>query len=393
VSRRPANHERRTTKPTVSRTRIAIATWPRLDQDEWSLHHETELVKAALLYADSVELVSPGNHMLRSLEAYFGGPSDNLLELVNAVRDEDLARMGVADPGRLRASMEWARTVDRSALDPEGQDVLRAFEEQVAERAAETSRGILQMREQAGVAEIDEAVARGLVTFNDKITFAETNGVVQGVMREVERYLRDHSKLVLLDNDLADLASAMIKEGRLHPSPRAVANAGEAAVATGLIARLPAFPSAPMDELLDLRKDLADPLTRYRRAAEDLRAHLLSGPFDEQFPADVDAIWRTRVEPELVNIKEAMADHGLVREVLKHIGSDPKALLADAQELAGLTVLFGAMADIKSALITGAATAFKVGANALRLGLARQDDLKPTKRSDMFYLYELQRRL
>lgn len=68
-------------------------------------------------------------------------------------------------------------------------------------------------------------------------------------------------------------------------------HAEQAAVGSRLVARLPAFPGVPLDEILDLRCDLAAPLGRYRTAVVRLSDRLQAGPFDRDLPDEIDDLW------------------------------------------------------------------------------------------------------
>jgi hypothetical protein len=67
---------------------------------------------------------------------------------------------------------------------------------------------------------------------------------------------------------------------------------------------------------------LDKPLSRYRRKVSHLRGDLRTEPFDEHVEAEVDALWRAEVDPALSEIRQAMADHGLVRELIRTFGGD-----------------------------------------------------------------------
>jgi hypothetical protein len=111
-----------------------------------------------------------------------------------------------------------------------------------------------RLRVESGVAELEPALKAKFLRFNDRIQLGEgTDAEVQAFIQQLKRYLQDPNWFVLLDSEIASLARSMIKEEVVNPPQRAIGNAGEAVLGTGFLARLPAFPGAPMDELLDLR--------------------------------------------------------------------------------------------------------------------------------------------
>lgn len=190
---------------------------------------------------------------------------------------------------------------------------------------------------------------------------------------------------------MASLVRGLIAEGRLEPNRLALVNAGEAAVGSGLIARLPAFPEAPMDELLDLRNDLDDPLSRYRRSVAELAQRLRVGPFDAELQADIDHLYRAAVDPALRDLREGFAEHGLVREIVRHLATDVRGVVSGT---VGAVVLLGAasLADLNAWLTfasTAAGATLPPTAQALVETRHSQQELR---KYDLYYLYEIERR-
>jgi hypothetical protein len=88
-----------------------------------------------------------------------------------------------------------------------------------------------QMRVDSGLAELEPAVKKNLVRFNENIALDhEMDTVIWTFIEELKRYLLDPKWFVLLDSEIASLARALINEGHLKPPQRAISNAGEAAL-------------------------------------------------------------------------------------------------------------------------------------------------------------------
>src|SRR5438477_28816 len=81
---------------------------------------------------------------------------------------------------------------------------------------------------------------------------------------------------------------------------------------------------------VDLRRHLTAPLVRFRGEMGRLATEFEARSFDPGFSAEVEDAWRTRVEPALVDIREALAEHGLLREVASVALGDPRRLIAEA---------------------------------------------------------------
>lgn len=348
--RRP-RHPRQRTSPTVVRTHLAVITGVSNGGDTVSVHHEIELVKASLLYADTIEVLSLGNQIVREVNKFAAGDANNMWALLGALDDETLRHLGpnldvdtfrqvlpllAADPAALRA---FASLDPEMAQLSELADILDQSKEMANSSMVEMRQVTEQMRVDSGVAELETVLDQKLVRFNENVTIGEdTDAVIASFIDELKRYLQDPTRFVLLDATMASLARSLIDEGHVRLPERAVSNASEAVLGTGILARLPAFTTAPLDEVVDLRRDLDEPLGRYRRKVSRLRSELRTGPFDQHIEAEVDALWRNEVDPAIVEIRQAMADHGLVREILRSLSGNVSDFVKGVGLPAGVTV-------------------------------------------------------
>jgi hypothetical protein len=367
-------------------------------------------VKASLLYADSVEVLSLGGQMIREMNKFATGDGMNLYSLLQSL-DDDTLRPMIPDLDLkqfrqllpLLASLDAEQIRAIASADPE----LAEFSELAdivdgSHNAANTGMAEIRaytdrLRVESGVAELEPALRARFVRFNERIRLGEgTDAEIQAFIQQLKRYLQDPNWFVLLDTEIASLARSMINEGLVKPPQRVISNAGEAVLGTGFLARLPAFPGAPMDELLDLRRDLDEPLGRYRRKVSHLRSELRTEPFDEHIEAEIDAVCRTEVDPAIGEIRQAMADHGLVKEQLKAFAGDLGDFVKGRSIPTGLTIFSANVLDVGDVLAMGlnAAGAGMALAPAVAKGLlARADGRAKAKAHDLYYLYEVDRRL
>src|SRR5215211_2316056 len=92
-NRKPPRRDRKRTAQTVVGTRIAVVTAPANNGSTIGVQHEVELVKASLLYADSVEVLSLGGQMIREMNQFAAGDGMNLYSLLHSLDDETLHSM------------------------------------------------------------------------------------------------------------------------------------------------------------------------------------------------------------------------------------------------------------------------------------------------------------
>lgn len=391
------------TKPTVVRTHLAVIAGIKSNAQGPDLRKEVELVKASLLYADTIDVLSIGGVAVRQMLEFSKQDPSVMWQLLASLDDSTLEHLGVPDVAQARAVLPLL-----GLLDPDGVRTLAEASpelaplEQVAEELEQAQAGagesLRQMRalfehmsEASGVNELESVVDNKIVRFNERIVVSASKETLHTFLREFKRYLTDPNKFVLLDEEMASLARSMIREGMVQPPDRSMANAGEALLGTGLLARLPAFTSVPLAEVQDLRKDLDEPLSRYRRRVAQLRGQLRGTPFDKEVDAEVNAVWRHEVDPAIADIREAMAEHTLVREIvrsLRHNVGDVVKGWAPVGLGVGLATVGQVDAAVSAAIAT-AGMATQATVNALE---NRAEGLASVRAGDFYYLYEVDRR-
>ena len=72
--------------------------------------------------------------------------------------------------------------------------------------------------------------------------------------------------------------------------------------ASALMGRLPTFPLATVDEVLDIRKDLAPSLTRFRGAMVTIAKGFASSAWESDFEDEVHDAWVETVAPAIEQI-------------------------------------------------------------------------------------------
>ncbi len=396
-------------QPPPPKLRLAIATAPQSGDASVTLANDLRLVRSAVLYADEVELISPGVEMIGNVVALGNGSKQDVVAVLSSLDDLTLTRLGV-EPISLpqwRHALKLLGNMTPEALDAVSSLTGQSIPDEVRDAtnqaqnalatALEQFRGVAdQMTLDSGADELTLAMEAGLLRLSTPIVGdGDTDAFVARYMEKLRKLIQNPRVHLLLDELTGSLVRSMINGGRVEPSRLAVANAGEAAVGSGLIARLPAFDEAPLGEVLDLRKDLQDPLSRYRRSVAEMATRLRVGPFDSDLPADVDHLYVTEVQPAIADLREQLADHGLVREVGRHLGVSVEPLI---KGLAGSALALGAtsLADL-SAWVTAAASAAPAGIAAAQAAVSgvvsSREKSESLKRHDLFYLYEIDRRL
>lgn len=206
----------------------------------------------------------------------------------------------------------------------------------------------------------------------------------------VGEMLQDPTRHILFDSSSRHLADLLVRSKLYEPNALTMKRSASAAAGTGMIMRLPAFPDARLDELLDLRKDLRVPLLTYQVAANRLGASLNHRTYERESQAELDDIYRYEVAPSLERLQNEFIDHGLVREIARAYGTDRKTLITEG---AGVFIAFGGFISLASAATTAFGISLPLAIGALQGGKDFREQRRRLQTSDLYFLYEANRRL
>ncbi|WP_229568586.1 hypothetical protein [Rhodococcus sp. RDE2] len=200
--------------------------------------------------------------------------------------------------------------------------------------------------------------------------------------------LTDHSVHPLFDTTMSERVSALVESGRIRPSPLVVKHAGVAAAGTGLIQRLPVFPYAALDDVLDARDQLREPLSSYRKGMAEYAKKLGASPFDnDRLRAEIDDLWHDEVEIHLRNLYESLSATKLVFNAAKDALANTRAVVSGS--IAAASSICMGVADLTALTVAAVPSVAGVAATALK----SKDIANETARNDQFYyLLELNRR-
>lgn len=370
-----------------------------------SLAEDVRLVRSALLYADQVELISPGALMVGSLAAASQAGPVFLLDMLLHLDDQTMRHLGVEDPQQLRGAVEQLTTLQSlSRADKRGALGAQGARE-LSEALTELTAGLHQSSDDfadtahrlfvnAGAPELAEAADAGLLTLSETAfdLGASSDDMVAQYTRTLATLLADPRSHLMFDTSMAGLATSMINEGLVEPHPLAMDHAARVSTGTGLIVRLPAFPDAPMAEIIRTRNELFEPLIGYRGAVRRLAAQAQTSPLDPAHAVELDDLWRDHVVPELARLRADLSGTRIASNAALALGTDVKTLTsgvigpAVAMGIASITDLsnLAALGVGAAPLVAGAVT----HAAKEAVGAKRQ-----ARNQDLYYLLELDRTL
>lgn len=357
-------------------------------------------VKAAVMYGNEVDLYSPAAQMTSFLQDLIDTPAPTLLNISKGFEMDHPTLIQHGNAGAWAARRILAQHLpELSGMRP--LEASRRLDEFKRWMVREDVDG-LGLR---AWSEVNIAIQAGRVVLRDCLDTAPDgpDGIPSPYEIDHESHLAD----ALARTDTAvlcdDFAASRIRCGsRVRPTVSAEARAGVSAVGSGLIAKLPIFPEAPMDEVIGLTNDLESSLRRYRIAAADFRRKMTSGPFDQSFPEELEVLWHTEVCPSVEEIEDEMKAHSWVKGVIRRreaLGTGTLGVLGSVVAL-GVSPYLDFLNPEWINHIRTAAVA--IGTPSAVVGLGKEfASVKSDNRlakdrlasNNLFYLYEASRRL
>lgn len=373
-----------------------------------SVTKELELVKAAILYADRVNLLSPVAALSLGVQHVASSDDEQLLDFMFSLDDGTLGRVGVQRrqseavrafqkltllhgsaqlKGLKRPQLSYEQVKLLLAENPSLQETLRIMRKDLHSDLGLQGGTELLMGVDSGLVEVSKGSLPTDIESHDEL--------IRIYVDTLSDLLRDPSTHLMFDDSTGVLIQALIDEHKIDPDALSLAHSKNVSIGGGLIRKLPALTAAPMDEILDIRREADGSLSKYRRAVSNLTPKIGSAAYAGDFNEEVNDLWLHEVEPAIDEIKETLADHALVREIARHLGVDLKNYVFAAS---GPLVAVGvqSVSTLDGLVATAMAAAPAALAGIQLVGGANRDrraGQKQARNSDLFYLYDLGSRL
>lgn len=375
--------------------RIVIATTPTSHATGVELTYDLQLIRSALLYADQVEIISPGVTMLESMRQLHKGGPDALIALASSLNGETLAQLGGGNPAQVQLLMQRIseyQGLNRAQKRNLPADARLLYETMLVQLrttiAGADQTGLEQHASNVQMLEIDEALDSGLLKINHDVTnqmfveesFGETYG-------EILRDLIAEGSSLLLDEQVGKVVRAMIREGMVEMSQVAEKRSLKASAGTSMIAQLPAFHKAEVGKILEVRSDLDQQLSRYRRGMREYANKLESSPFTPELHDELYDMWLEEIHPAVQDIQAKISRKSIARNTAWEAASSTKFF--GIQGAASLLHFQGPALGMEAvaATVTAATTAIGGLAGPFMNALKQAQE---AKEHDLFYLASLE---
>lgn len=375
---------------------------------------DVRLVRSALLYAPRVELISPAvAYLKRHNDLATSGPQ-GLVQLMDLYADPRYSGGGDVDASQAaeiaRIMREMLQFQDlypdrsvRNRPDIKNNPIYlykKALHDQVMGPQYDSLRGNLErqyreMWQRYGGDQVEAAVDSGALVFRGNDFFSDNDDTeldLPKVGLQVKELLTDPNAHVLMDEHIRKLADIQSATDHLF-SNQALKNSSRASTGARFISHLPVFPNAAMEDILAARKDLAELRQKYFRAVGVFASNLDSSVLEKDHAAEIDAMWRDEVHPQVVELAKAVAETRLGG--LAKFTTD---LAKRFPEKPGFTATFGVASfgltgvDLDTIVLNALAGILgNVGMNARDIAKERRLQREKQDKSGLQYLIELNR--
>ena len=292
---------------------MTVGALPQVTGEAIDLQLEFQLIKAALLYADRAKLVS------LSSSAFI-----NLANSYNVVRPEDRFKLlkriapkydNEKTKEKLKEFIDIYEYAKRRKHTRRGQKVLKTLDAGLAELFLKHRDRTLARFSKAGGEGVIEAVNSGLLDIHSFESVAdrmidrtitedfaievleEFTAVISGALSGAQSY-------PVFDEDTSDLITEEMADGQLTISRGHMHRNKEVALAADLLSRLPLFHHATVKEILDIRRELQNPLRNFRAAMIDFSDQIESASWDKDFALDAERVFRCKIEPAVMELED-----------------------------------------------------------------------------------------
>jgi hypothetical protein len=314
--------------------RFVIATLPDV---KFNLVRDLNLVKACALYGDESILFSPTYSGIEPLLDFSTRPLIHQLIYLALLKRDPGFIVGdeITDEERTERIIEAEQKSNE--LLSKAETVLQIL---VESKSAEQAHGELEKI----TLEIHPHVRTLANSFSDdkeivqrarELSLAQELGLVKiENIHKIPSIYFNHDMLKSdVDTELSQAGSYGALDERFlvefnHLSSGPIQKIQATRIATDILERLPGFYTATLEEILDIRKELAPYTNNFRRTIVEISNEIQSSPWDDNFLHEVELHLQTRLNPAIAEIETQVQENSYLKEILHRTAKNPLVLPA-----------------------------------------------------------------
>lgn len=356
-----------------------------------NIDRELQYVKSALLYADHVTLISPMAYLFAQISTNESKLDERtLIRLMNLIlpfckdSDPDTYKKGTEAISRLSSTVLSKRY---KAVPMIKKIELRKILDTIAN---EIDTHLLNMiGDTAGIELKTLLNSDKFVLKKFEHNLADVDGCVSEYFNMLKESVR--SSFPLFDEVSNDLMVAAVKSRIICLSDTDRRKITHAGVSDNIIHRLPSFEFASVDEILDIRKELENPLVRFRGKMMEYSDSVQTLPWDKDFEAECTLLYEKEIVPSVLEIDELTRENSFIKNLGKNVVVDESFFksaggLIVSVAAAGVISSFSQAVSTDTAILTtgGAWAAQKIATTYEQY----MENKKALSKKDLFFYYQ-----
>ena len=363
---------------------ITIGSTPQGNVDVGaSLRHDLRLLKAALLYADRIRLCSFTSAAFHSLDNL---PSVSIEERVRIVLPFVKAAGMSPEHVEVMQKIPEIMAIPRRRLrqmPKKLQDELKQIRTALAKMWPEIRSKLEVLAEEGQLQELETAVESGMVELYQFKHFGVDDALVLEYFETVADAVSSGETYPLFDDTTGGLIGSAIREQKLQTTEGAMNRARHLALAGDLLQRLPVFDLASVGEVIDIRRALDIPLVRFRGAIIKFALSIENAPWDADFAHDAENVFRSEIEPAILDIEESIRSNTYLRELTHKLAT--KTIVVGSESAFGL--LLSSFSDLPKMVAASLGIAVGIATIAWDTARERSNRLKEIERNQLYFYY------
>lgn len=362
-----------------------------------SLDREMKYIKTALLYADTIKLVSPVAHIFVELtDQAYKRNEKHTLELIDKVipfikiADINLYNQYINEVRPELKGIIYSKRYKNAPMVYKLQirNVFKNFVKDIDKK-------IHDMLGQDICDDISFLIKSNKVKLDTfESTFDDADEYVMEYFKKLEKSISN--SYPLFDEQSNKLMGSAIREGIINISDIDKFKVGHAGLTDRLLLKLPSFEFAEVNEILDIRKELEKPLLKFRGKTIEYTENIQTLPWDKDFEDECYILYNKEIVPSILEIEETITDNNILKNLGVKVMTDSSmlgnisGLVVGVAAAGAITTFSNAIAADKAMLATGGAWAISKIASAYN---EYKIKAKEVERKDLYFYHKAGRNL
>ncbi len=357
-----------------------------------NLENEMRYIKSTLLYADTITLISPIAHTYFQLtdEADRKNEKTYINLLLKTLPFCE------SDPYFNKEARPFIEKFSIIVNDKKYKSAPFIYRAKTKKAMSKFGEGITQslknMFGQDDCANLTKLIKRGQLKIYDfKNTLDDADNFSIEFFNTLKQAITDQATFPLLDEQSNNLIALAIKDNIMTLTDNNVLNAKHSAMTNKLLLSLPSFEFATIDEILDIRKELEEPLIRFRGKMLGYNTEIQSMPWDEDFKHESNMLYQKHIAPTILELNELSKENNLLKNLGYNFLYDDSfingagGLLLNIAAAGTISSFIDAISLDKAVLITGGTYA---ASKIMKTYKEYEERDTKIKKNDMYFYYK-----